>query len=29
MIGLMVGEVALEQVEPLVDGLGETEFAHQ
>jgi hypothetical protein len=29
MIGLVIGEVELEQVEPLVDGLGQSKFPHQ
>ena len=29
VVGLVIGEVELEQVEPLVDGLGEPEFADQ
>src|SRR5262249_20939100 len=29
MVGLMVGQVELEQVEPLVDGLSEAEVPHE
>jgi hypothetical protein len=29
VVGLMVGEVELEQMESLVDGLGEAEFPHE
>src|ERR1700682_2513086 len=29
VVGLMVGGVEFEEMEPLVDGLGETEFPHE